>query len=86
MYTVVVYKQVARYYKKLDSKTQGRLNKAIDKIMKNPFEGSHIKKLKGRLESKYRYIIGDLRIIYYIDIDNKTIYIEVIGPRGDVYK
>ncbi len=54
-------------------------------MSENPFEGSHIKKLKGRLEGKYRYNIGGLRVIYYVDVDNKIIYVEAIGPRGDVY-
>jgi len=86
MYRLKLYKQAARYYNKLDVKTQRRINTAIDRIVKDPFEGPHIKKLKGRLEGKYRYNIGSLRVIYYVDVDNKTIYIEAIAPRGDVYK
>ncbi len=86
MFRLEFYKQAARYYNKLDVKTQRRINTAIDEIIKNPFEGPHIKKLKGRLEGKYRYDIGSLRVIYYVDEDNKIIYVEAIGPRGDVYK
>ena len=58
----------------------------MNEMSKNPFEGPHIRKLKGRLEGKFRYDIGGLRIIYEIDIDTKTIYVETIGPRGDIYK
>lgn len=67
-------------------KTQRRINTSIDEIIKSPFEGSHIKKLKGRLEGKYRYNLGGLRVIYYVDENKKIIYVEAIGPRGDVYK
>jgi len=86
MYKVSFYKQVVKYYTKLDSKTQKRINIAVDEIMKNPFTGVHIKKLKGRLEGKYRYDIGELRIVYFIDIENKIIYVEAMGPRGDIYR
>lgn len=86
MYKLEFYKQAARYYKKLDAKTQKRIITAVDEIVKNPFEGPHIKKLKGRLEGKYRYNIGSLRSVYYVDLDNKIIYVEAIGSRGDVYK
>jgi mRNA interferase RelE/StbE len=86
MYRAEVYKQAARYHKKLDVKTKRRINLAIDEMIKNPFEGNHIKRLKGRLEGKYRYDIGNFRVIYCVDVDNKTIYVEAIGPRGDVYK
>jgi len=86
MYRLKLYKQAARYYSKLDVKTKRRINLAIDEMIKNPFEGAHIKKLKGRLEGKYRYDIGNFRVIYYVDVDSKTIYIEAIGSRGDIYK
>lgn len=43
-----------------------------------------IKKLKGRLAGKYRLNIGSLRIIYYIDTDKRIIYVDAIGPRGNV--
>ena len=86
MYSVEFYKQAARYYNKLEAKIQRRINTAIDEIIENPFEGPHIKKLKGRLEGKYRYDIGSLRVIYYVDLNDKIIYVEAIGPRGDVYK
>ena len=86
MYSVEFYKQAARYYNKLDSKTQRRINKAVDEMMQNPFEGPHIKKLKGRLEGNYRYDIGALRIIYFVAMKNEMIYIDAIGPRGDIYK
>ncbi len=86
MFKLEFYKQSARYYKKLDAKTQRRVNAAIDDIIQNPFEGTHVKKLKGLLGGKYRYDIGSLRVIYYIDVDNEIIYVEAIGPKGDIYK
>ncbi|MEW6053107.1 MAG: type II toxin-antitoxin system RelE/ParE family toxin [Nitrospirota bacterium] len=86
MYKAVFYKQAARYYEKLDAKLQKRINRAMQEIIHNPVEGTHIKKLKGRLEGRYRYHIGDLRIIYYVSVDEKIVYVEAIGPRGDIYK
>jgi mRNA interferase RelE/StbE len=86
MYNVKLYKQAAKYYDRLDTKTQRRVNAGVNEMSKNPFEGPHIRKLKGRLEGKFRYDIGGLRIIYEIDVDTNTIYVEAIGPRGDIYK
>ena len=86
MHKLEFYKQAAKYYSKLDTKTQRRINIAVNEMVKNPLEGPHIKKLKGRLEGKYRYDVGGLRIIYYVDTDDKIIYVEAIGSRGDIYK
>ncbi len=85
-YSLKVYKQAARYYQKLPSDKQRKINSALDEIGKEPFEGTHIKRLKGELTGKYRYHAGDYRIIYSIDKKKKKIYIEAIGPRGDIYK
>ena len=48
--------------------------------MENPREGQHIKKLMGEHEGKYRYEVGDLRIVYRILEDEKIVLIEAIGP------
>jgi mRNA interferase RelE/StbE len=85
-YNLKVYKQAARYYQKLSSDKQRKINSALDEIGKEPFEGMHIKKLKGELTGKYRYHAGDYRIIYSVDKRNRNIYVEAIGPRGDIYK
>jgi len=86
MYKAQPHKRAAKYYKSLDAKTAKRINRAVEKIMENPREGQHIKKLMGEHEGKYRYEVGDLRIIYRILEDEKIVLIEAIGPRGDIYK
>jgi mRNA interferase RelE/StbE len=86
MYKIQVFKQAVKYYSKLDTKTQRKINNAIETITKNPIEGFHIKKLKGELEGKYRYNVGGLRIIYFVDTKERIISIEAIGSRGDIYK
>ena len=86
MYRVEFYKQAARYYEILDAKVRRRINEAIENMAQNPPEGPHIKRLKGKLEGKYRYSVGGLRVIYAVDEDHEIIYVEAIGPRGDVYK
>lgn len=86
MYKVVFYKEAAKYYSKLDAAKQKRIDAAINELLEDPFEGPHIKKLKGRLEGKYRYATDGLRIIYVVETENKIVYLDAIGPRGDVYK
>ena len=86
MYKPFPHKRASKYYESLDDKTARRINKAIGDMIKNPFEGRHIKRLRGRLEGKYRYAVGSLRIVYRVNAEERTILIEAIGPRGDVYK
>ena len=86
MYKVFPHKRAVKYYESLDNKTAGRINKTIEAISKNPLEGTHIKRLRGTQEGKYRYAVGDLRIVYRVNIEDKIVLIEAIGPRGDIYK
>ena len=86
MYKVSLHKKAVKYYEKFDDKTAKRINKAIETMSINPFEGLHIQRLNGRLEGKYRYTVGDLRIVYSVNVEEETILIEAIGPRGDIYK
>ncbi len=86
MYKVSVHKKASKYYESLDDKTAKKINKAIEEISKNPFEGPHIKKMRGNYVGKYRYAAGDLRLVYTANTESEIVLIEAIGPRRDVYK
>jgi mRNA interferase RelE/StbE len=86
MYKVFLHKKAIKYYESLDDKTAKRINKAMEIISKNPLEVPHIKRLRGTHEGKYRYAVGDLRIVYRVNEKDKTILVEAIGPGGDIYK
>lgn len=86
MYKVLIHNKALKYYESLDKAKARGINKAIEILSNNPLEGQHIKRLHGRLEGKYRFAAGDLRIVYSVTRENKTVLIEAIGPRGDIYK
>ncbi|WKZ14513.1 MAG: type II toxin-antitoxin system YoeB family toxin [Candidatus Jettenia caeni] len=58
MFKVLLGKKAAKYYENLDDKTARKVNKAIEEISSSPFRGTHIKRLVGNLEGKYRYKLG----------------------------
>jgi mRNA interferase RelE/StbE len=66
--------------------TKRRLNKCIDSLAEGPIFGIHIKRLHGELEGKYRYEMGGFRIVYEVNIKNKTVEIKSIRGRGDIYR
>ncbi len=86
MYKVILHKNAAKYYRNADKKLQGRINTAIDTILGNPRYHVHIKKLEGGFKDMYRYRLGELRILYEVHEDIKTIRIKAIDVRGSVYK
>jgi len=71
-------KKAVKYVDSADKPTKKRLKEAIEKI---PF--GDIKKLQG-IENGYRLRVGDLRVLFSLEDD--TIYIDNIIPRGQAYK
>lgn len=84
-YKVQLLAQPRSYLKRADRSIQKRIATAIETICANPIRGPNIKPLRG-FSQKYRYRLGDIRIIYNVKIEERLIIIEAIGPRGDVYK
>ena len=86
MYEVLISHEAEKHYNRQDKDTKRRLNKCIDNLGREPLFGPHIKRLHGELEGKYRYEMGGFRIVYEVNIKNKTVEIKSIRGRGDVYK
>lgn len=86
MYEILVSHEAEKYYKKQDKKTKQRINECIEILSREPLSGTHIKRLHGELEGKYRYVLGGLRIVYEVETNNKVVSIKAIRGRGDVYK
>ena len=85
-FQVILQKQPAKYYKKVDRKTARLLEKVFKQLEDNPFYlPGKIRRLKG-MEGRWRYTTNGLRIIYEINVKSRKVGIIAIFPRGDVYK
>jgi mRNA-degrading endonuclease RelE of RelBE toxin-antitoxin system len=54
MYEILLHDRVVKFYNKLDNRSVGRINRAIEELQKNPVSGKDIKMLKGELKGKFR--------------------------------
>ena len=76
---VIEYKKKAvKYINSCDKITKVRLRESIEKL---PF--GDVVKIQG-YECEYRLRVGELRVLF--TIENDTITINDIKPRGQVYK
>jgi len=85
MYKVVVHNRAARYLKRLPLKDQKKIKFILDQLSMSPFTMSGIKAMMGEWQGYFRLRIGDTRVIFEADSKEQIIYIEHIGPRGDIY-
>jgi mRNA interferase RelE/StbE len=87
MFTINIKRKALRKLAKLDQKQKHRIQTTI-LILKNdpiPFKKTDICKLRG-YENIYRIRVGNLRIVYEILWNQKTILIHYIGPREKAYQ
>ena len=81
-------RKVANFIRRRDQVTQARINAAFEYIVRSPFQHENptiIKRLRGTKSERYRYRIGDIRFIYRVDREKRTIRIIQIDNRGDIY-
>jgi len=87
IYRVVYSDRVVKELKKLDTYTKLMIKAWIEKSLvgcSNP--RFHGKALTADLRGRWRYRIGDYRLICAIDDDRLVILALSIGHRSDVYK
>jgi mRNA interferase RelE/StbE len=84
MYKVIVPHKVSRAIKKLDTRYQPRIYRAILSLKNSP--QSKGKPLVGSLKGIYSLRIGIYRILYHINGQLVTVTILQVGHRKDIYQ
>ena len=86
MSNVVVHRHAAKYLKRLPKETKDRIKDILKQLENNPLDHSGIKQMFGEWAGYRRIRVGKLRIIFWFDTKEDVVYVDHIGPRGDVYK
>jgi len=74
-------------YLKLDKKTRTRIKRSLLELEKseNPLMHPNVRPLIGKLRGDYRLRVGDWRVLFTPEKDQKIIHVYAILPRGDAY-
>lgn len=86
MSNVIVHRHAAKYLKLLPKETKDRIKNILKQLENNPLKHSGIKQMFGEWAGYHRIRVGKLRIIFWFDTKEDIVYVDHIGPRGDVYK
>jgi mRNA interferase RelE/StbE len=70
--------------KDIDRQYIPRIVEIVDFLSNHPFPSQH-RKLRGG-EASYRIRVGDYRIVYQVDIENKRVVIYRVRHRKDAYQ
>ena len=86
MSKVVVHRQVLRYLQRIPKSKRERVKTALQQLAEDMNAYPGIVHMVGEWAGYHRIRIGGLRVIFWYDEREDIIYIDHIGPRGDVYK
>ena len=85
MHNVLIKPKAQKFLDSLDSKTQEKLYKKIANLY--PVPSGDIKMLKGYKQKMYRLRVGDIRVLFYFDIQDgkRFTIIRQVSYRKDAY-
>ena len=86
MYRVVVHHRAANYLKRLPKPKKNRIKSVLQDLALDPFNQANVKSMVGEWIGYRRIRVGNVRVVYWVEKSEEIIYVDHIGPRGDVDK
>lgn len=86
MSEVIVHRRALGYLQRLSKPDRDRVRAALARLAENPTVYPGIVHMAGEWTGYQRIRIGELRVIFWCDEQDDIVYVDHIGPRGDVYK
>jgi mRNA interferase RelE/StbE len=86
MSKVVVHHNADKYLKRLPGENRRRLKELLKELKQDPLDHPGIKRMLGEWTGYYRLRAGKFRIVFWFDEKEDIVYVDYIGPRGDIYK
>jgi len=86
MSQVVLHRHSAKYLKRLPKDAKEQVKETLRRLQQNPLEQHGVKHMFGEWAGYHRMRVGKLRVIFWYDEKRDIVYVDNIGPRGDVYK
>ena len=76
-----------KYYLRLDNRTRKRIRNSLAELEStvNPLLHPKVRALTGKLQGDYRLRVGDWRILFTPDKDQKMLYVYAMLSRADAY-
>lgn len=86
MYKVILAAEARNFFENAGAALQKRLDRCFDYLKADPYRHNNIAPLKGNWKGYYRYRLGDYRVIYRVDEDDRIVIVAIISHRGGAYE
>ena len=85
------HKNALKFLKNLEDKRQNQIKKRLNELLTYldkgvfPYNRLDIKRMRGKWKDSFRMRIGDIRIIFTLDKENKVVWVYNAHFRGKIY-
>jgi mRNA interferase RelE/StbE len=86
MFKIIVHKRAIKYLNKLTPFKKNKIKELLTELINDPVKREDVKPMLGEWKGYYRIKTGNIRLIFWVDQVKEIVYVDHIGPRGDVYK
>jgi mRNA interferase RelE/StbE len=87
MYDLLLTREAQRAYEQTDVALAKRLHRCFAQLLRqDPYQHPNIRQLKGPLAGCYRYRLGDWRVVYRVEEDERIVIILLVAHRRDAYQ
>lgn len=86
MSELVLHRRVQRYARRLPGDLKEKIKASLAKLAEDPDNYPGAIMMAGQWQGYRRIRIGNLRVIYSYQLQEDTIYVDYLGPRGEIYK
>ena len=86
MYDVRLTLEALRAYREAEGVLVRKINRCLDYLSFNPYAHPNIKRLSGAYRGRWRFRLGDWRIIYCVDEGRKEVTVMAICHRREAYR
>ncbi|GCL48403.1 type II toxin-antitoxin system RelE family toxin [Microcystis aeruginosa] len=86
IYKVCLTAKANKVYSEADSVLRKKIAKCLNILQETPKNHPQIKALKRELAGKYRFRVGDYRVIYIVDDSQSQVIVLLIEHRSQAYR
>ena len=85
MFELILSPEAQAFFAGADAPLARKLARCFRQLEHDPRRHNNIKRLTGELNGRFRYRVGDWRVIYRIDDGARQVHVSVISHRSEAY-
>jgi mRNA interferase RelE/StbE len=86
MFEIILSPEAADFFGAADQPLAKKLARCFIQLEQDPRRHNNIKRLSGEMAGRFRYRVGDWRVVYRVDDAGSRVLVLNIAHRSDVYE